>query len=239
MDRLHNLFDVGARQKRGRASGPVIGLLLGAALLSAPSPAAALQQPFLVDSLPADSLAGLEEDPRKKAGVRIGEWAVEDLETGSNATSSSIPAMDAYLQRGMTSRLATSYGLGLWRRTRTTVEARTEVWIAPLFGGMKAYPLTDPGDRVEPYATVDAGPALGLEQRRSTGFGNYASDSHLAAGVGARAGVGLEVELGEGVGVAADFRYQSVRYLTGEIGGRRSFSGVVIAAGLTYRVPGG
>lgn len=238
MSRLHNLFDLGARQKRGRAAAPVVGVLVGTALLLAPAPAAALQQPFLVDSLPEESLAGPEEDPRQKAGVRIGEWAVEDLETGSNATSSTIPAMDAYLQRGMTPRLAGTYGLGLWRRTRTTVEAHTEMWIAPLFVGVKAYPLTDPGDRVEPYATLDAGPALGLQQARSTGFGDYTSDSYMAAGVGARAGAGLEVELEGGFGVAADFRYQSVRYLTGEIGGRRSFSGVVVAAGLTYRLPG-
>lgn len=183
-------------------------------------------------------LRAVEDSARRQevAGLRVGSWQVNGLERLPDASYSTIPAFDLFYQRRLGERTALNLGVGLWRRGRATRDGTIGMWVAPIFGGVKLYPAGGPDGRVDPYLSVGGGPALGFELRRSSGFGGIQSGWTAAIGAGAEAGGGLEVELSRGIGLTLDAQYQWLRYLAGRMDGPDTYRGVVVGAGVTYRL---
>ena len=181
-------------------------------------------------ALPGDSL------PREVAGLRLGSWQVTGLERDPEASYSTIPVMEAFYQLGLGERTSLQLGIGLWRRGRVSGAGTLAMWVGPVFGGLKYYPAGGPEGTVDPYLSIGAGPVLGFEQRRSSGFGSMESGWTAAVGAGGEAGGGIEVDLGPHVGLTADVQYQWVRYLAGDMDGPDTYRGAVVGAGVTYRL---
>lgn len=199
----------------------------GAVLLSGVSPADAQVEG---EPLPGDSAV------REVAGLRFGSWDVTGLERVPRTSYSEIPVVDLYYERELGRRTALQMGLGLWRRGQVNRAGTVAMWVGPIFGGIRYYPVGGPEGTVDPYLSVAGGPALGFEQRRSSGFGSLESGWTAAVGAGAEAGGGVELELGPAVGLVADVQYQWVRYLAGELDSPDTYRGVIVAAGVTYRL---
>lgn len=219
------------------ADGPVrpalrAAVAVAAALLLAASPAAAQGGPGGggPGPLPQDT-AG-----REVAGLRLGSWDVQGLERRAEASYSTIPVFDAFYQRSLGRSTELQLGLGLWRRGRVSGAGTIGMWVAPVFGGIKYYPVGGPEGRFDPYLSLAGGPALGFEERRSSGFGGLESGWTAAVGAGAEGGAGVELRLSEQVGLTADVQYQWVRYLAGEMDGPVEYRGAVFGAGVTYRL---
>lgn len=220
------------RSRRGtpRGAARMAAACLAVALLAAP-PAAAQEGERAVGVSPPEDTAVHEV-----AGLRVGSWNVTGLDRSPNASYSSIPLVDAYYQRGLGASTHLQLGLGLWRRGRVSGAGTVAMWVGPLFAGLKHYPLGGPEGRVDPYLSVSGGPALGFEQRRSSGTGALESGWTAAIGAGAEAGGGIEVDLSRNVGLTADARYQWVHYLAGETDAPDTYRGAVIGVGVTYRL---
>ena len=204
---------------------------LAAGLLAGASPASAQEEGEPVAGpLPGDSAA------REVAGLRFGRWEVTGLERAPQTSYSAIPAVDLYYERELGRRTALQLGLGLWRRGQVSSAGTVAMWVGPVFGGIRYYPVGGPDGAVDPYLSVAGGPALGFEQRRSSGFGSVESGWTAAVGAGAEVGGGVDLELTPAVGLVADVQYQWVRYLAGELDSPDTYRGVLFAAGITYRL---
>lgn len=209
---------------------PAAAWLLVVLLLGASPAAAQVQGDPVHGPLPGDSVA------REAAGLRFGSWQVTGLERAPETSYSEIPAVDLYYERGLGRKTALQLGLGLWRRGQVSSAGTVAMWVGPIFGGLRYYPAGGPQGTVDPYLSVAAGPALGFEQRRSSGFSTLESGWTAAVGAGAEAGAGLELELGRAIGVVADVQYQWVRFLAGELDSPDTYRGVIFAGGITYRL---
>lgn len=222
---------------RGRATPPrprpawPLCLAAAAAALLWLAPGAPAQQTD-AERVPA----AVDTATREIAGLRMGAWAVSGLERLPNASYSTIPVMEAFYQRELGPRTALHLGLGLWRRGRVSGAGTLGMWVGPLYGGLKYYPLGGDDARFAPYVSAAAGPALGFEQRRSSGVGGLESGWTAAVGAAAEAGAGAEVDLGGNVGLTAEASYQWVRYLAGELDSPDTYRGAAVAAGVTYRL---
>lgn len=219
----------GASRVAARLCFAALGL--GAALLPVPSSATA--QPVSGGeylALPEDT-AGHEV-----AGFRMGSWDVDGLPRAPETSYSSIPVVDAFYQRGLGDRTALHFGLSLWRRGQVSGAGTVGTWVGPVFGGVKYYPVGGLEGALDPYLSVAGGPALGFELRRSSGLGSLESGWTASLGAGAEAGGGLELRLGEHLGLTADVQYQWVRYLAGDMNGPEEYRGAAVGAGVTYRL---
>jgi len=214
----------------GRVAATAAALAALLLLWTAPPAAAQAGSGSSALALPGDSL------PREVAGLRLGSWQVTGLERDPEASYSTIPVMDAFYQLGLGERTSLHLGIGLWRRGRVSGAGTLAMWVGPVFGGLKYYPAGGPEGTVDPYLSVGAGPVLGFEQRRSSGFGPMESGWTAAVGAGGEAGGGIEVDLGPHIGLTADVQYQWVRYLAGEMDGPDTYRGAVVGAGVTYRL---
>ncbi len=222
----------GRRQAKTRAWPAAVlpAALLASALLLAAAPASA-QSGGAAGTALSDDSARMEV-----AGLRFGSWQVTGLEREPDASYSTIPVMDAFYQLGLGRRTAVQMGLGLWRRGRVSGAGTVAMWVAPFYAGLKHYPLGGPEAAVAPYVSAAAGPALGYEQRRSSGFGDLRSGWTAAVGGGADVAAGVEVGLGSNLGLSAGVQYQWVEYLAGDLNGPDSYRGAVLEGGVTYRV---
>lgn len=203
----------------------VLLLLLGAA----PSAAQVVGEP-VGRPLPGDSVT------REVAGLRFGSWRVTGLERSPEASYSEIPIIDAYYERELGRKTALQLGLGLWRRGRVSAAGTVAMWVGPVFGGFRYYPVGGPEGAVAPYLSAAGGPALGFEQRRSSRLGSLESGWTAAVGAGGEVGGGLEVELSPALGLVADVQYQWVRFLAGDLDSPDTYRGAVFAGGITYRL---
>lgn len=202
-----------------------------AVALAGVSPAAAQEEGEPVgEPLPGDSVV------RQVAGLRFGSWQVTGLEAGPQTSSSEIPMVDLYYERELGRETALQLGLGLWRRGLVNRAGTVSMWVGPVFGGIRYYPVGGPEGAVDPYLSAAGGPALGFEQRRSSGFGSLESGWTAAVGAGAEVGVGVDVELGPVLGMVVDVQYQWTRYLAGELDSPDTYRGAIFAAGITYRL---
>lgn len=184
---------------------------------------------------------------RNGAGFHVGSWRVHDLET-ANGTSEETPVFEGYLQRGLDLHLALESSLGFWRRTQVIDESgglgsatheRVQSYIIPSFTGIKFFPLTRPGDPVEPYLGAGVGFAFGIEDSdtETSIFGGGTSSSSNTAflgGFGFKAGSGLEWWFSHAFGLSGGARYQWLRFGQ-EVGGKDTYKGFVFDAGLAYR----
>ncbi len=202
-----------------------------AVLLAGASPVAAQEEGEPVgEPLPDDSVVW------EVAGLRFGSWQVTGLEEAPQTSYSEIPAVDLYYEREIGRETTLQLGLGLWRRGQVNRAGTVSMWVGPVFGGIRYYPVGGPEGAVDPYLSAAGGPALGFEQRRSSGFGSLESGWTAAVGAGGEVGAGVEVELGPVLGLVAETQYRWVRYLAGELDSPETYRGTIFAAGITYRL---
>lgn len=217
-------------RRAGRRGPPAWAAAAAALLLLAPGAAAQQADAEEERTVSPDTVTA------EVAGLRIGSWQVTDLERLSDASYSTIPVMDLFYQRELGPRTALHLGLSVWRRGRVSGAGTVGMWVGPLYGGLKYYPLGGEDSLLEPYVSLAAGPALGFEQRRSSGLGGLESGWTAAIGAGAEAGAGLELDPDGNVGFTVDAGYQWVRYLAGELDSPDTYRGASLSAGVTYRL---
>lgn len=184
-----------------------------------------------VAQTPVEDPAGLA---RRGAGVRVGIWnaesraiAVEDVES---------PHFEIYFQRGLNKRVALESTVGAWRRisyavtSTDTVDTRSHV--IPLMTALKIMPFTTPAHRIEPYALLGVGFALGLADEAENAIGG--GGTSIATGFGWKTGLGIEWRVTDALGIAGSARYQWV-YYSQKLGPQQQYSGPGAEGGLVYR----
>jgi hypothetical protein len=171
--------------------------------------------------------------------VRLGTWQVTGLSEVSGATYSSSPAFEAYWQRGKDRHLVMESGFSFWRRSQRADSEEIGSYIIPLTTSIKLYPMSGPEDSFEPFASAGAGFALGVDDRQTVSGGLLGGTSTgggtvIIAGVGLKGEAGVEYRFSRAFGIGATAGYQWVRYFE-EVGGERTYKGLVVFGGLTYR----
>ena len=182
----------------------------------------------------AERIATLQ---RRGAGVMIGAWGVQDLQGFAGASFKEWPALEGYFQRGLDLHLTMGNTIGLWRRQQELAgTGEVTSYVVPMFTSIRAYPVTRPEQRFEPYIEAGVGAALGIEDREGVGgaLPGESDGTSASFGLGFRGGLGLEWRFSRAFGVGLNGRYQWVR-LGNQVGGDRTFRGLGFDAGLTYR----
>jgi hypothetical protein len=169
--------------------------------------------------------SALHAQVRRGGGLRVGAWNV-DVEPWVTRS----PHFELYLDRGLDDDLALENSVGVWR----AVVNQTKAYIVPLMTSLKFYPLTEPEDRFEPYVMGGLGFAFGVQDEDENAIGG--ANSTLVTGIGVRAGVGVEVRVVGGFGIAAHGKYQWIHFGE-EVGTMETFAGVGLEGVVTYRVP--
>lgn len=183
----------------------------------------------LIVVLPA-LIVGLASSPahaqeRRGGGVRVGAWNV-DVEPWMDRS----PHFEGYIQRGLADDLALENSIGVWR----AVVNQTKAYVVPLMTSLKFYPVTDPErHRFEPYVVGGLGFAFGVQDQDETAVGG--DNSTLVTGIGFRVGIGVEVRVINGFGLAASGKYQWIHFGE-EVGTMETFHGVGVEGAVFYRV---
>lgn len=206
-----------------------------------------------------DEVKARAKRQREGAGLRGGVWLVPDREV-QGAQGSETPSFEGYFQRGLDLHLAIESSVGFWRRHQEiarsggaldAVDGRSagvypenaeaeqvNSYIIPLFTALKLYPATRPEQPTEPYILGGVGFALGIDDRQNTAGGilgvGGGDGTVILTGFGFKAGAGVEFRLGRAFGLNVGGRYQWVRF-GDEVGGERTFKGLGLDAGFTYR----
>jgi hypothetical protein len=170
---------------------------------------------------------------RRGAGIRAGTWDVDVAFVEKAARS---PQYESYYQRGFDQHLALEHSLSVWR-VKTSPEGfpqvETRTYIAPLLTSLKVYPVTSPGDMLEPYLLGGIGFAFGVEDESENAIGG--GGTTVVTGVAIRGAVGVEMTLGGPLGIAAAGKYQWVYFGEELINTKNVFSGVGVEGAVTYR----
>ena len=217
-------------------------MCLAAALGWAPS-LRAQEQPH--GARPDSATRRVEQVKRERsgAGLRVGAWMVSNLVNPSGATSSSIPAFEAYWQKGLDRHLAIETSAGLWHRQQTSgLGATAETvgsFVVPLLTTIKLYPFTGPEQALEPFVSAGVGFAMGLEKDNTVnggllGGGSANSGLNLVAGIGLKGGAGVEYRFSRAFGAGAALTWQWVLFAQ-NVGGQGDYRGFGVFGGLTYR----
>jgi hypothetical protein len=200
--------------------------------------AGSLARPLHGQRLPGEAAAdSAAMRARSSVGIRAGTWAVSVQQVVSASRS---PHIEVYYQRGIDAHLALENSLAVWR-VKTTItqgtpvptEIVTRTYIAPLLTSLKLYPLSRPGDALEPYAIAGVGFVFGVQDESESAIGG--GGTTVVTGFGFRSGLGLEMRLGGALGVAAAGKYQWVHFGE-ELVNMETFSGLGLEGGLTYRL---
>ena len=163
------------------------------------------------------------QQARRAGGLRVGAWNVDVAPWVERSAD-----FDAFFQRTLGSDLALENSLSGWR----ALVNQTRAYIVPLLTSLKYYPVTSPADRLEPYVSGGVGIAFGIQDQPDNAIGG--TGSTIATGVAIRTGLGVEVQVFRGLGVAAGGKYQWVHF--GEdVGTMQTFAGVGWAGAVVYR----
>ena len=177
---------------------------------------------------------------RRGAGIRMGSWQVQQAATVTGATTSTLPAFEGYWQHGLDRHVVLETSAGLWSRSQHSGGETMGSYVVPMLTSVKVYPATSPGDALEPFVLGGVGFTLGIDDRNGSssggvlGGGSTGGGTMLVPGIGLKAGGGVEYHLGQAFGVAIQGGYQYIRFLE-DVGSERTFKGVQMFAGLTYR----
>ena len=224
----------------GLRAAVVLMAILGTASsrLAAQAPA---QAPAHPDT--ADQAVKRVKREREGAGLRVGSWMVSNLATPSGASSSTLPAIEGYWQKGLDRHLVIETSAGLWHRQQSSGSGPSAEsvgsFVVPMFTSLKLFPFTGPEDKLEPLLTAGAGFVLGLDKQNTVsggllGGGGGSSSLNIVAGVGVKGGAGFEWRFSEAFGLNALAGYQYIVFAQ-DVGGQGSYKGLVLYAGLTYR----
>lgn len=172
---------------------------------------------------------------RSGAGLRIGAWRVSAT---AGATTSGLPAFEAYWQKGLDRHLTVESGVGFWQRRQEAGSDRISTYIIPLTSAIKLFPFSGPGDALEPFLSAGVGFTLGIDDRQTTTGGllggSASSGVQMIAGIGVKGQGGFEYRLGPAFGIGASVGYQYVRFFE-KVGNAQSYQGLTAFGGLTYR----
>ena len=174
---------------------------------------------------------------RQGAGLRVGSWGTTGLTQVSGASYSTLPALEAYWQKGLDRHLAVETGGALWGRTQRDSNGRVSSYAVPMFTTIKLYPATTVEDPLEPYLGVGGGFTIGVDDETgSTGglFGGGSGGTNLIFGLGVKGGAGIEYHLGRAFGLQAGVAYQWIHFLS-PVGGNADYKGPLMYGGLSYR----
>ena len=166
---------------------------------------------------------------RRGGGIRAGFWN-SDV---APETSSRSVQLEGYFQRGLDRSLALESSVSVWRAIATSPQGvETRAYVIPLLTSLKFFPITEPGDAVEPFVLAGIGFALGLEDQDATSIGG--SGTSVVTGFAFRGAAGLELSMTRGFGLSISGKYQWVRF--GEpIINTETFSGLGLEGGVIYR----
>lgn len=185
---------------------------------------------------------------RRGAGLRIGNWLVEDLEKVEGGEYDETPSFEGYFQKGLDLHLTLESTLGLWRRTQETVDPdglggskreRVRSYIIPAFTAIKFFPLTRPGDPVEPYVNAGIGFGFAIEDEKTEtniigGGTSTSGNTNFLGGFGFKIGTGLDWWFSQAFALTGGARYQWIRFGQ-EVGGEQTYKGYAFDAGIAYR----
>lgn len=177
---------------------------------------------------------------RAGAGVRLGSWQVRGLSQASGATSSSLPAFEAYWQKGLDRHVVLETSAGIWTRTQRAGSESVGSYVVPMLTAIKLYPMSGPENALEPFVTAGIGFTLGIDDRNDAtaggilGGGGGGGGTMLVPGFGLKAGTGVEYRLGSAFGLVAQAGYQYVRFFQ-DVGSDRTYKGLQLFGGMTYR----
>lgn len=208
-----------------------------AALLIASATAGAQAKPA-ADTGTVPDLERQAQLARRGGGLRISQWHLngEPLPTGITATST--PAFEGYVRKGLDLHLVLENSIGIWRQRQVssgggsllgTSATSSDNYVIPQFTSIVLYPMTRPGDRLEPFVRGGVGFALGVQDPQ-----NGSGGVSFTPGFGATGGVGVEWRVSDAFGLAVSGRYNWIRYFQ-EFAGAQTYQGPAIEAGMTYR----
>lgn len=174
---------------------------------------------------------------RRGGGLRVSQWHLngEPLPTGT--TSTSTPAFEGYVRKGLDLHLVLENSIGVWRQRQVssgggsllgTSAASTDNYVIPQFTSIVLYPMTKPADRLEPFVRGGLGFALGVQDPQSGGNG-----ISFTPGFGVTGGLGIEWRATDTFGLVAGARYNWIRFFQ-EFAGAQTYQGPAIEVGVTY-----
>lgn len=183
---------------------------------------------------------------RAGAGLRVGHWALRGLRTTTGGTTSSVPALEGWHQRGLDRHVSLENSIALWGRREkvtqsggplggTTTES-VGTYVVPLLTSIQLHPFTGPEQRLEPFLRAGAGFAIGIENREGSGgslFGGGAGTSTVI-GFALQGGGGVSWRFARAFGMSGTVGYRWTHF--GErLGGLREYKGLLADVGLFYR----
>lgn len=177
---------------------------------------------MLVVGAPADAHA---QHSRRGGGLRVGSWNVKVAPWMDRSAHA-----EGHIQRGLGDDLALENSIGVWR----VVVNQTKAYIVPLLTSLTYYPLSAQERRIEPFVTAGVGVAFGIQDEPDSAIG--ATGTTIVTGIGARAGLGIEVHVVRGFGIGAGGKYQWVHF-GDEVGTMETFAGVGWEGSVFYRFP--
>lgn len=190
---------------------------------------------------PADSVEAHAQRARNGGGLAIGSWNPDQL---AGVRSEDLPGFQAWFEKGIDLHLSWLNSVGYWRRRSTwttanlltgTTRHERQTHLVPTLTSLCLYPFTKPTDRWEPFVNAGAGPVLAIQQEKSSsGTGSTGQPTAMHAGLGIRAGVGVEVRMNPEFGLRAGAHFESASY-DDSLEGQRLFKGWGGDLGLTYR----
>jgi outer membrane protein W len=116
----------------------------------------------------------------------------------------------------------------------TTFENKT--YVVPTFTALKLYP-TRPSAMVEPYLMAGLGLVLAInrsETSSSDPLGPSGDETSIHTGLGLTGGLGIDWKVSKALGLTGGGGYQWVGF-GDDVAGDRSYEGIVVHGGLTYR----
>lgn len=189
--------------------------------------------------VPADESNTGTERLRNGAGLQMSSWQ-PDKPVGLDNTGTL--AFQGYLLKGLDLHLAWDNTLGFWQRTSKwsetsilgTTNHELDTYLVPTITALRFYPLTTPEKLVEPYVSAGLGPVLGVQQQKASGNLAPTNTTTMVAGLGVRAGVGVDIRSNGPFGVAVGTHFESASF--GEdMQGERLYQAWGADFGLTYR----
>ena len=188
---------------------------------------------------PTDDVAAQSERARNGAGLQISSWQPDEPAAFQNDQTI---AFHGYFQKGLDQHLAWENTLGYWRQTihwtetqllgTTTHQLQTH--LVPALTALRLYPFTTPASTVEPYVSAGVGPVMGFQQQTSSGYLAPADANSMHAGLGTRAGVGVDVRASEAFGLTVGGHFESASFGQ-DLAGQRLYQGWGADVGLVYR----
>ena len=186
-----------------------------------------------------ESTAGTER-LRNGAGLQVSSWQ-PDKPAGFDNTGSI--AFQGYLLKGLDLHLAWDNTLGFWQRTTKwsetqplvgTTNHELDTYIVPTITALRFYPLTTPDKLVEPFVSAGLGPVIGIQQQKNSGALAPPNTTTMTAGLGVRAGVGVDIRSNGPFGVTAGTHFESASFGEDMVG-ERLYQAWGADLGLTYR----